>query len=46
MSYDTKKMKKRMLITRLILAVILTAFFIYFVYQVALEDKGNAPQQA
>ncbi|WP_195269511.1 hypothetical protein [Eubacterium sp. 1001713B170207_170306_E7] len=46
MSYDTKKMKKRMLITRLILAVILTAFFIYFVYQVALEDKGDAPQQA
>lgn len=46
MSYDTKKMKKRMLATRLILALILTAFFIYFVYQIALEDKGDAPQQA
>lgn len=46
MVYDPKKMKKRMLVTRLALAVILTAFFIYFVYQVALEDKGDAPQQA
>ena len=46
MSYDTKKMKKRMLATRLILALILIAFFIYFVYQIALEDKGDAPQQA
>lgn len=46
MSYDTKKMKKRMLATRLILALILIAFFICFVYQIALEDKGDAPQQA
>ena len=46
MSYDTKKMKRHMLAIRLAIALILTAFFIYFVFQVASEDQGDAPQQA